>query len=130
MKRLVSPITMFLFGIIAFATIMIITNKLQLTQTLDFDSEMTVKQKIDLMHSHSLFWFYRVLTALAAASISISIPGMISLNHKPDGNQLMRTNAAGQSEPNAMSLLEKEPTISASGAIAVFVLVYLFNPLM
>lgn len=121
---------MFLFGVIAFVTIMIITNKLQLTQTLDFDSEMTVEQKIDLMHSHSLFWFYRVLTALAAASISISIPGMISLNHKPDGNQLMRTNAAGQSVPNAMSLLEKEPTISASGAIAVFVLVYLFNPLM
>jgi hypothetical protein len=129
MKKLVSPVTMFLFGVIAFIVIMIITNKLQLTQALDFDPKMTVKQKMDLMHSHSIFWFYRVLTALAAASISISIPGMISLNHKPDGNQLMRTNADGSEEPNSMSLLEKEPTISASGAIAVFVLVYLFNPL-
>ncbi|MDO5977588.1 hypothetical protein [Flavivirga spongiicola] len=76
------------------------------------------------------FWFYRVLTALAAASISISIPGMISLNSRPDGNPITRLNAQGASEPNPMSLLEKEPTISASGAIAVFVLVYLFNPLV
>ncbi|MBV7268468.1 hypothetical protein [Winogradskyella luteola] len=130
MKKLVSPVTMFLFGVLVFAVIMIISNKLQLIQTLEVDPKMTVDQKIELMHSHSLFWFYRVLTALAAASISISIPGMISLNHKPDGNQLMRTNADGSEEPNTMSLLEKEPTISASGAIAVFVLVYLFNPLV
>lgn len=113
MKKLVSPVTMFLFGVIAFATIMIITRKMDL----DFAND-----------PH--FWFYRVLTALAAASISISIPGMISLNHKPDGNPVTSFNAQGVSVPNTMSLLEKEPTISASGAIAVFVLVYLFNPLI
>lgn len=101
MKKLVSPITMFLFGILAFAVIMIVVHKLDFT---------------DFKDPH--FWFYRVLTALAAASISISIPGMISLNHKPNGDE------------TEMSLLEKEPTISASGAIAVFVLVYLFNPLV
>ncbi|AXT19354.1 hypothetical protein D7030_12940 [Flavobacteriaceae bacterium AU392] len=113
MKKLISPVTMFLFGIIAFAVIMIITRKMDL----NFEND-----------PH--FWFYRVLTALAAASISISIPGMISLNHKPNGDQLMRTNANGNEESNNMSLLEKEPTISTSGAIAVFVLVYLFNPLI
>ncbi|WP_203258335.1 hypothetical protein [Hyunsoonleella ulvae] len=112
MKKLVSPVTMFLFGVIAFAVIMLVTHKMQL----DFED--------------TYFWFCRVLIALAAASISISIPGMISLNHKPDGNQLMRKNSDGTVEPNTMSLLEKEPTISASGAIAVFVLVYLFNPLV
>ncbi|GAB1857305.1 hypothetical protein MHTCC0001_21410 [Flavobacteriaceae bacterium MHTCC 0001] len=113
MRKLVSPVTMFLFGVIAFAVIMIITRDM----SLDFKND-----------PH--FWFYRVLTALAAASISISIPGMISLNHKPDGEQLMSTKADGSKTPNNMSLLEKEPTISASGAIAVFVLVYLFNPLV
>jgi len=113
MKKLVSPVTMFLFGVIAFAVIMVITRKM----SLNFQDD-----------PH--FWFYRVLTALASASISISIPGMISLNHKPDGNQLMRTDSTGNNVPNEMSLLEKEPTISASGAIAVFVLVYLFNPLV
>lgn len=113
MKKLVSPVTMFLFGVIAFGVIMIITK------------DMSLNFKDD---PH--FWFYRVLTALAAASISISIPGMISLNHKPDGNKLTHKNADGNDEPHTMSLLEKEPTISASGAIAVFVLVYLFNPLV
>ncbi len=113
MKKLVSPITMFLFGVIAFAAIMVITHKMEL----DFKND-----------PH--FWFYRVLTALAAASISISIPGMISLNSKPDGNPITRMNAQGANVPNPMSLLEKEPTISASGAIAVFILVYLFNPLV
>ncbi|NMH86511.1 hypothetical protein [Flavivirga algicola] len=104
MKKLVAPITMFLFGIISFAVIMIITHKMEL----DFKND-----------PH--FWFYRVLTALAAASISISIPGMISLNNKPDGNPLTRLNAEGTNECNPMSLLEKEPTISASSAIAVLV---------
>ncbi|MEO1030596.1 MAG: hypothetical protein AAFX55_04290 [Bacteroidota bacterium] len=113
MKNLVSPLTMFLFGVIVFAAIMIITNKLEF---IDFDN--------------LYFWFYSVLTALSIASISISIPGMISLNHKPDGNQLTLKNANGDDEPDTMSLLEKKPTISASFAIGVFVLVFLFNPLV
>ena len=112
MKRLVSPVTMFIFGVVAFIAIMIVTHKK------------------DLGFEDTYFWFCRVLIALAAASISISIPGMISLNRQPDGNQLTRTNADGSQEPDSMSLLEKEPTISASGAIAIFVLVYLFNPLI
>lgn len=112
MKKLVSPITMFLFGIIAFAAIMIITRKMDL----NFEND-----------PH--FWFYRVLTALASASISISIPGMLKVNYMPKGNQVNLFSDA-DNNPVEMSLLEKEPTISASGAIAVFVLVYLFNPLV
>ena len=111
MKKLVSPVTMFLFGIIAFAVIMIVTNKLKIG--------------ID----DSSFWPYRVLTALAAASISISIPGMLKVNYTPKGEEI-KTFADGDNNPVQMSLLEKEPTVSASGAIAVFVLVYLFNPLV
>ncbi len=111
MKKLVSPITMFLFGIVAFAAIMIITRKMDL----DFQND-----------PH--FWFYRVLTALAAASISISIPGMINISYVPkrdEDNKLLNFEKVTN-----MSLLDKEPTVSASGAIAVFVLVYLFNPLV
>ena len=112
MKKLVSPVTMFLFGVIAFVAIMVITRKMDL----DFAND-----------PH--FWFYRVLTALAAASISISIPGMLKINYTPKGNQVNLFSDA-DNNPIEMSLLEKEPTISASGAIAVFVLVYLFNPLV
>jgi len=111
MKKLVSPITMFLFGIIAFAVIMIITHKMKLT----FDSPH--------------FWFYRVLTALAAASISISIPGMLKVNYTNKGEQV-RAFTDADDNPVEMTLLEKEPTVSASGAIAVFILVYLFNPIV
>ena len=111
MKKLVSPLTMFLFGIIAFGAIMIITKDM----SLDFEND-----------PH--FWFYRVLTALAAASISISIPGMINISYVP--KQDPQTKVLSYQEVTDMSLLDKEPTISASGAIAVFVLVYLFNPLV
>lgn len=74
------------------------------------------------------FWFYRVLTALAAASISISIPGMLEINYDPKGKGvgLMSDN---ENENKPMTFAEKEPAIVATGAIAVFVLVYLFNPL-
>ncbi|KJD35727.1 hypothetical protein PW52_08270 [Tamlana sedimentorum] len=113
MKNLVSPATMFIFGVVTFIVIMIINKQLEFNNFKDPN-----------------FWFYRVLTALAAASISISIPGMISLNHDPQGNELTTTNSDGNKVASSMSLLEKEPRISASGAIAVFVLVYLFNPLV
>lgn len=105
-----SPRIMFLFGIIAFVVIMIIIHK----NEVDMDS--------------AEFWFYRVLTALAAASISISIPGMLNVNYTPKGTKLdLRTDA--NDNPVPMTLAEKEPAITASGAIAVFVLVYLFNPI-
>lgn len=111
MKKIVPPLMMFLFGIAAFGTIMYKTKGMSLS----FDDD-----------PH--FWFYRVLTALAAASISISIPGMISVNYVPkrDENDKLLT----YEKVTNMSLLDKEPTISASGSIAVFVLVYLFNPLV
>ena len=111
MKKIVSPITMFLFGVIAFGVIMIITK------------DMTLSFKDD---AH--FWFYRVLTALAAASISISIPGMINISYVPKRDE--ENKLLNYEKVTNMSLLDKEPTISASGAIAVFVLVYLFNPLV
>lgn len=101
---------MFLFGIVAFAVIMIIVHK--------NDLEITSAE----------FWFYRVLTALAAASISISIPGMLTINYDSKGNGVgLLSNKPNETKP--MTLAEKEPAITASGAIAVFVLVYLFNPI-
>lgn len=74
------------------------------------------------------FWFYRVLIAFAVASISISIPGMLKINYdsKSEGIGLM-SDKENETEP--MTLAEKQPTLAASGPIAVFVLVYLFNPI-
>ncbi len=105
-----SPGLMFLFGIVAFAVIMIVVSK----NNFSMDS--------------AEFWFYRVLTALAAASISISIPGMLHVNYTSDGQGVNMLSDEKQ-KPIKMTLAEKEPTITASGAIAVFVLVYLFNPI-
>jgi len=105
-----SPKVMFLFGIVAFAIIMIVVSQNNITM----DS--------------GEFWFYRVLTALAAASISISIPGMIHVNYGSDGSQV-ETMKDEKDKHIPMTLAEKEPTITASGAIAIFVLVYLFNPI-
>ena len=111
MKK-ISPLAMFAFGILTFIIIMRATHNMV---NLTFDSPH--------------FWFYRVLTALAAAAISISIPGMLKLNH------FVETSEKGAAvktyeKVGEMSLYDKEPTISASGAIAVFVLVYLFNPVL
>ena len=91
---------MAIVGIIAFAIIMFISHK----NNIEMDT--------------AEFWFYRVLTALAAAAISISLPGMLKINYTPKGEKIV-----------PMTLAEKEPTITASGAIAIFVLVYLFNPI-
>jgi len=105
-----SPKFMFFFGVAAFAIIMIITHKKNL-----------------IMESPE-FWFYRVLTALAASAISISIPGMLHINYDSKGNGIGRS-SVNENEIEPMTLAEKEPTITASGAIAIFVLVYLFNPI-
>lgn len=51
----------------------------------------------------------RVIVALAAAAISIALPGLLEI-----GNP---------------STTRTAPNIKASGALAVFVLVYLFNPI-
>lgn len=111
-----SPRLMFFFGLIAFAVIMIVVN----------NNPELAKSKIG--DETVMFWFYRVLAALAAAAISISIPGMLKINYDAKGGQMnLMTNA--NNDPVPMTLAEKEPTITASGAIAVFVLVYLFNPI-
>lgn len=91
---------MFLFGIIIFITMLILVSK----NMFPSDKESAI------------FWFYRVLIALAASSVSISIPGMIEVNYKKDGN------ARSENEPS-ITVLDRAPEITASGAIAVFVLV-------
>lgn len=101
---------MFLFGILAFGVVTLIVNRVEFPEG-DF-----------------ALWVFRVLIALAASAISISIPGMLEIryeNNKTGMNLL--TDATGNPEPS--NLAEKEPAITASGAIAVFVLVYLFNPI-
>lgn len=101
---------MFIFGIIAFGMVTLIVHKANFEEG-DF-----------------AFWVFRVLIALASASISISIPGMLEIKYVKDSTGMkLLVNASGNPEPS--NLLEKEPAITASGAIAVFVLVYLFNPI-
>lgn len=56
-------------------------------------------------------WIVRVIVSLAASAISISIPGMLKVD----------------TDNTSTTMAEKAPRIVASGAIAVFVLVYLFN---
>lgn len=106
-----SPRLMFFFGIIAFAVIMILVSK----------KELNINS--------AEFWFYRVLTALASASISISIPGMLHINYTPKGDGIQLLNDVNNN-PTPMTLAEKEPVVTASGAIAIFIIVYLFNPLI
>ncbi|WP_431166148.1 hypothetical protein [Tenacibaculum halocynthiae] len=44
-----------------------------------------------------------------------------------DGIQLLRDR---NDNPTPMTLAEKEPILNTSGAIAVFIIVYLFNPII
>ena len=101
---------MFLFGILTFGIVTLIVNRVQFPEG-DF-----------------ALWVFRVLIALAAAAITISIPGMLEIRYTKDSNGMhMLRDSSGNPEPT--NLAEKEPAITASGAIAVFVLVYLFNPI-
>jgi len=59
------------------------------------------------------FWLVRVLAALSAAAASMSLSGSINIGTKE----------------SIQTLAEKEPKITAAGALAIFVLVYLFNPI-
>ncbi len=56
----------------------------------------------------------RVLTALAAGAVSMSLSGTINV---------------GTQENNVQTMAEKAPKITAAGSLAVFVLVYLVDPL-
>lgn len=63
--------------------------------------------------SQDMRWFIRVVMALAAAAMSMSLSGSIDIGTKED----------------KQTLAQKSPNITAAGAMAVFVLVYLFGPL-
>lgn len=111
MKKTVPPLLMFIVAVITFGISAIYLNTL--TTSEEFDPE---KQKF-------ILWFFRVITALAASAVSISIPGMLKIEYNNDGASI------AQRDGSPMTLAEKEPTIIAGGALAVFVLVYLFNPI-
>lgn len=103
---------MFIFGVITFLVLMIAIGKLGFEPSKDA----------------ALYLIFRVLTALAASAISVSIPGMIQIHYTPKGDQVnMNKDNDGNHIP--FTLAEKETAITASGAIAIFVLVYLFNPI-
>lgn len=106
-----SPRLMFFFGIFAFAVVTIIVHQGK------------------FVPGEFGYWVFRVLIALAAASISISIPGMVEINYTKDSNGMMRTIKDDSGNAKPTNLAEKEPVITASGAIAIFVLVYLFDPI-
>ncbi len=110
---------MFIFGVLTFITISIVASKINVPF---HDGEST---------DTFLSWVFRLIAALAASAISISIPGMLEIRYTQakNGSGLeMLTNPTTKA-PEPANLAEKEPTITASGAIAVFVLVYLFNPI-
>ncbi len=58
------------------------------------------------------FWFLRVLTAISAAAISMSLSGTVNIGAKD----------------NIQTLAETTRKITAAGALAIFMIVYLFNP--
>ncbi|PQJ77819.1 hypothetical protein [Polaribacter porphyrae] len=89
---------------------------------------LIISTKKGIKMDSAQFWVYRIATALATASISISIPGMIKISYTPKGDEI-NTHKDNENNTIFMTLAEKEPTITSSGAIAVFVLVYLFNPI-
>lgn len=54
---------------------------------------------------------HRVIIAMAAAAVSIALPGILTIGKPPE-----------------IRATEINPQINAGGALAVFVIVYLFNP--
>ena len=111
---------MFIFGVIALFLVSIFANKWNIPLICD-----------DCKSALFLPWVFRLISALAASAISISIPGMLEIrfNKKKDGSFEFLKNMETQ-EQESSNLAEKEPAITASGAIAVFILVYLFNPIV
>ncbi len=109
---------MFTFGVITFFVVSIFANKLNV----GINSGVATDTFIS--------WLFRLISALAASAVSISLPGLLEIRFtkKKDGTMEIIQNKT-TNEPEPSNLLEKEPAITASGAIAVFVLVYLFNPI-
>lgn len=60
-------------------------------------------------------WLYRILGSFSASGLSVVIPGSLDVSLKTDDK--------------FTSLAQKSPKLTATGAMAVFVLVYLFNPI-
>ena len=115
MNKTVSPITMFIVAAISLAVSAIVLNNIT--------KAIVSNPKIGKEDYESVFWFFRVVTALAASAISISIPGMLKVEYNNG------TFIAKNSGQPPMTLTEQAPKIIAGGAMAVFVLVYLFSPL-
>jgi len=109
---------MFTFGVITFLMVSIFASKWNLGMNTGVESDTFVP------------WLFRLISALAASAISISLPGLLEINftkNKDGSMEVIQNSITNTDEP--ASLADKEPTITASGAIAVFVLVYLFNPI-
>lgn len=115
MNKTVSPIAMFIVAALALAISAIVLNTIT--------KEIATNSKISKSDYEFVFWFFRVITALAASAISISIPGMLKVEYN-NGAFLVKN-----SNQPSMTLTEQAPKIVAGGAIAVFVLVYLFSPI-
>ena len=63
--------------------------------------------------SADMKWFIRVVMALAAGAMSMSLSGTINVGTRD----------------KVETLAQKSPNVTAAGALAVFVLVYLFDPI-
>jgi len=109
--KTVSPVLMFVIAIITFIVAAIFLNN------------FTTKPDFDPKKHQFILWFFRVITALAASGISIAIPGMLKVSYNTDGSFIKMEGA------ETPTLIDKAPTVIAGGALAVFVLVYLFNPI-
>ncbi|MEQ6123941.1 hypothetical protein AAON49_07070 [Pseudotenacibaculum sp. MALMAid0570] len=94
-------------------------NKISIAGMILFILVMCISKFLDIDMEDDFFWFLRILTALSAAAISTSIPGELKVETFEDksGKRIVKNFA------------DKFPKITASGAIAVFVLVYLLEPI-
>jgi len=116
MQKTVPPLVMFLVSIGVLAITAVTLNNI--SQKIVDPADKLTKENYEFV-----FWFFRVITALAASAVSISIPGMLKVSYNDDGTYIQTHNK------DFATLADKKPSIVAGGAIAVFVLVYLFNPI-
>ena len=102
MNMRIPPIAMFIFGLVIFALIILLRGLI--TNSDPATAAFTA-------------WVFRIIIALAASMVSMAIPGSVTIGGSKAGEDPKRT------------LAEEAPKIAATGAIAVFVLVYLFDPI-
>ncbi|MDH3699527.1 MAG: hypothetical protein OEQ81_12750 [Flavobacteriaceae bacterium] len=90
-------------------------------------SILAIWKDLDFESSKVISWIFRVIISLAAAMVSVAIPGSLTIDYtNTEGTLKFVKDENASSRP---TLADKEPKIVATGAIAVFVLVYLFNPI-